>query len=500
MKFARRSILKMGGAALALMALPYATTVHAETPKRVTLVLRNEPPTLDPTSQPAIAVSSLSLLNVFEGLTRMTEDGTIAPCLAVSWTSDSADEYTFKLREGVVFQDGTPFTAADVKFTFERNASDSSTNKRKRIFTNIESIETPDDHTVVIRLKTPSRLFPDFLSEFTASIVSSKTADTNATDPIGTGPYRLTQWIKGSSVTLGKFDDHWNADNVSIDTVHVRFIADANAQVNAMLSGDVDVIPGFEALDLISQFQDDDRFVVTEGKSSDVHLLCINNKSSKLDDVRVRKALMHAIDRDIVIEGSVNGFATPIGSQMSPIYSVYEDQTEKSAYDPDAARKLLADAGYANGLELNFVVPPTLIYQRAAEIIQALFAEVGINARIEVLEWAQWLDTVFRRKAYEISIVAQPDPWTVFNYLDPNYFYQYESEELNEILARAEQAVTDDEFATAMHEAQRQLADDAPSGWLFSLSHVTVHSARVSGVWKNAPNKINEVAAWSLES
>lgn len=106
-----------------------------------------------------------------------------------------------------------------------------------------------------------------------------------------------------------------------------------------------------------------------------------------------------------------------------------------------------------------------------------MFAQVGINAKIEVLEWAQWLDTVFRRKAYEISIVSQPDPWTIFNYLDPNYFYQYESEDFAKIMARAEQAETDQEFETAMHEAQRKLASDAPSGWLFSLSHVTVHSA-----------------------
>lgn len=499
MKLARRSVLKLGGAALTLMALPYARTAVAA-PSQVTLVLRNEPPTLDPTSQPAVAVSELSLLNVFEGLTRSNEDGSIGPCLAESWTSDSPRDYAFTLRKGVVFHDGTPLTSADVKFTFERNAGESSTNKRKRIFANIESIETPDEHTVLIRLKKPSRLFPAFLAEFTASIVSAKTADTNATDPVGTGPYRLTQWVKGSSVTLKKFDGHWNAANVTIETINIRFIADANAQVNAMLSGDVDVIPSFEALDLIGQFQKDERFVVTEGKSSDVHLLCINNKASKLADVRVRKALMHAIDRQMVIDGAVNGFATPIGSQMSPIYPVYLDLTDETPYDPDAARALLAEAGHANGLELNFVVPSTLIYQRAAEIIQALFAQVGVNAKIEVLEWAQWLDTVFRRKAYEISIVSQPDPWTVFNYLDPNYFYQYESEEFDQILARAEQAGNDEDFAAAMHEAQRKLADDAPSGWLFSLSHVTVHSKRVSGVWKNAPNKINEAAAWTLES
>ncbi|NYT65367.1 ABC transporter substrate-binding protein [Alcaligenaceae bacterium] len=500
MKLARRSLLKLGGTALALMALPYANIATANTPKRVTLVLRNEPPTLDPTSQPAVAVSELSLLNIFEGLTRSNEDGTIAPCLAESWTSSGAQEYIFKLRKGVVFQDGTPFTSADVKFTYERNASATSTNKRKRIFANIASINTPDDYTVIIQLKSPSRLFPAFMSEFTASIVSSKTADSNATHPVGTGPYRLSQWIKGSSVTLEKFDGHWNANNVTIDTVNIRFISDANAQVNAMLSGDVDVIPSFEALDLISQFQKDDRFVVTAGESTDVHLLCLNNKASKLSDVRVRKALMHAIDREMIIEGAVNGFATPIGSQMSPIYPVFIDLTGESAYDPDAARKLLAEAGYANGLDLNFVVPSTLIYQRAAEIIQAMFAQVGINAKIEVLEWAQWLDTVFRRKAYEISIVSQPDPWTIFNYLDPNYFYQYESEDFAKIMARAEQAETDQEFETAMHEAQRKLASDAPSGWLFSLSHVTVHSARISGVWKNAPNKINEMAAWRLKS
>lgn len=494
----RRSAIKLGAAGLAAAALPMPPAM-AQAGSRVVFAISNEPPTLDPTSQPALAVSEVSLLNIFEGLTRIHEDGSIGPCLATSWTSAGSRDYTFHLRKDVVFHDGTPFTAADVRFTFERNASPKSTNKRKRIFANIGSLETPDDHTVIIRLKTPSRLFPDFLAEFTASIVSQKTADTNATQPVGTGPYRLTNWVKGSSVSLEKFPRHWNAQSAQIESAQIRFISDANAQVNAMLAGDLDVLPAFQALDLVSRFQNNDRFVVTKGASTDVHLVAFNNKSPKLKDVRVRKALMQAVDRQMVIEAATNGYATPIGSQMAPIYPVYVDTTQVSPFDPKAARKLLAEAGHANGLDLNFVVPSTLIYMRSAETIQAYLAEVGVRVKIDTVEWAQWLDIVFRRKAYELAIVTQPDPWTIFNYLDPNYFYQYESADFNRLLAEAESAETAEAFAEAMRKAQFKLAEDQPSGWLFSVSNMVVRNSRISGVWKNGPNKINEVAAWRIK-
>jgi peptide/nickel transport system substrate-binding protein len=492
----RRTLLKSSAAVLALAALPYRNALAQSTRDSVIFALRNEPPTLDPTRQPSIAVSELTLLNIFEGLVRVQENGQIAPCLAQSWERKSPTEYVFRLRQGVKFHDGSTFTAKDVQFTFARNADSTSTNKRKRVFVNVQSVQTPDDYTAVVTLKKPSWLFLSYLTEFTASIVSAKTADANATHPVGTGPYRLVNWVKGDSVSMEKFDGHWNAKNIAISKVKARFIADANAQVNAMLSGGLDFIPTFEALDQLDSFRKDSRFKVTVGNSTDVHILCINNKSKLFSDVRLRKAVSHAIDRRSIIDGAANGFASPIGSQMTPLYKpYYVDLTGESNYDPVLAKKLLAEAGYPNGIDTSIKVPSTIVYQSAAEIMQATFAQAGIRLKIEVIEWAQWLDVVFRQKAYDLSIVTQPDPWSIFNYTDPNYFYQYDSKEFDSLAAQADAADSEAAFAAAIQGAQRRLAQDAASGWLMSLSQVTVSNKNLSGLWSDAPNKIDEIAA-----
>lgn len=151
------------------------------------MALATEPPGLDPTMQASTAVSEVTWMNLFEGLTRFDQDGKILPALAESWTHEGNKVFTFKLRSGVKFHDGSELSSADVKFTFERNISDKSTNKRKRVFANMESIETPDPLTVKITLKVPSALLPFFLAEATAAILSPKSADKNGTNPIGPG-------------------------------------------------------------------------------------------------------------------------------------------------------------------------------------------------------------------------------------------------------------------------------------------------------------------------
>jgi len=500
MQHSRRNALKLGSAALMLASLGNPDARAQASRDTVTFSLSSEPPTLDPTTQPSTVLSSVTLLNVFEGLTRFNESGEITPCLAESFTRTSPTEYEFRLRKGVKFHDGSPFTAQDVKFTFERNASDKSTNKRKRVFTNIEAIQTPDDHTVIVKLKKASWIFLSYLAEFSSAIVSPKTADTNATQPVGTGPYRLTNWIKGDSVTLTRFEDHWSRDKLTFNTVKIRFVGDANARVNALLSGELDVAPDFLSLDLIDKIKRDGRFAVGAGKSTDVHILCINNKSRLFSDVRMRRAVSHAIDRASLIDGAVNGFAVPLGTQMTPMYPQYADVTALSNYDPAKARKLMAEAGYPNGIDVTIKVPANLVWQRAAEIMQAQFVESQIRMKIEVLEWAQWLDVVFRQKAYDLSIVTQPDPWTIFNYTDPNYFYQYDNPKFLEFATEADTATSEAEFTSAIQAAQRQLAEDAASAWLFSMANVVVYKKELKGIWKDAPNKINEVARWSWTS
>ena len=202
-------------------------------PRKDTLVLAMtlEPPGLDPTVGAASAIAEITLYNIYETLTKVNSDSRITALLAESWTaSPDLRTWTFKLRPGVKFHNGEPFSAASVKFAFERAAAKESTNKDKAVFANIERIDTPDANTVVLNLKNgnPDLLFQ--LGQATAIIVEPRSVATNATQPVGTGPYRLEAWARGSSVTLARWDGHRAAKEVKLRRVQMRFISDPAAR------------------------------------------------------------------------------------------------------------------------------------------------------------------------------------------------------------------------------------------------------------------------------
>ena len=227
---------------IAAMAMIAPLPAQAQ-PRKDTLVLAMtlEPPGLDPTAGAASAIAEITQYNLYETLTKIGSDSQVTGLLAESWTtSPDLKTWTFKLRKGVKFHNGEPFTSANVKFSFERATTKESTNKDKPVFANMERIDTPDAHTVVLNLKNgnPDLLFQ--LGQATAIIVDPKSVATNATQPVGTGPYRLETWSRGSSVTLSRWDGYRNAKDVKLRRVTMRFISDPAAQVAAPLSGDGD--------------------------------------------------------------------------------------------------------------------------------------------------------------------------------------------------------------------------------------------------------------------
>ena len=297
----RRQVLSSAATGTALAALPWAATAQGKKDS-VVLAMTLEPPGLDPTAGAASAIAEIVQYNIFETLTKINSDGSVSPLLAESWeVSPDLKTYTFKLRKGVKFQNGEAFNANSVKFSFERAAAETSTNKDKRIFTGMDSVAAVDDYTVVILNKS---LDPDFLflmGQATAIIVEPKSADNNATKPVGTGPYQLAVWNKGSSVSLSKWDGHRSAASIKIKKVTFRFISDPAAQVAALLAGDVDAFPRVTPRSVV-QFKTNAKFQVVVSGSRAKTILAINNKKKPLDDVRVRRAIAAAIDRKAVIE------------------------------------------------------------------------------------------------------------------------------------------------------------------------------------------------------
>jgi peptide/nickel transport system substrate-binding protein len=363
-------VLAMVSAALVL-ALPAAQAQGRK--DSLVMAMTLEPtPGLDPTAGAASAIAEVSLYNLFETLTKINSDGKISGLLAESWTvSPDLKVYTFKLRKGVTFHNGEPFDARAVRFSYERAVGKESVNKDKAVFANIERIDTPDAHTVVLNLKSGSIDLPFQLGQGTAIIVEPRSAASNGTQPVGTGPYRLEAWNKGSSIVLARWDGYRNARDVRMRRVTIRFISDAAAQVAALLSGDVDSFPRVAAARSLKQFQDNKKFQVIIGGSRAKTIVAINNKRKPLDDVRVRRAIYAAIDRKAVIDAAADGFGVPIGSYYTPGAPGYIDTTALNPHDQAKARALLHQAGVTPPLELTMKLPPVPYARQGGEVVAA---------------------------------------------------------------------------------------------------------------------------------
>ena len=493
----RRTLLSTSlGLPLAGGLLPGLT----EAAKKDSLVLAMtlEPPGLDPSAGAAAAIGEVVLYNVLETLTKIRPDSSIAPLLAQSWTVTPDNKtWAFKLRPGVKFHNGEPFDANTVKFAFERAAATGSANKDRAVFTNIVNISTTDALTVVITLKNtnPDLLFQ--LGQATAVMVEPKSADTNNSQPVGTGPYRIDSWAKGSQIVLARWDGYRDVKAIALRRVTLRFISDAAAQVAAMLAGDVDLFPRVSAAQNLGQFRADKRFQVQVGGSRAKTIVAINNKKKPLDDVRVRRAIAMAIDRKQVVDGVANGFGTPIGSFYVPGAPGYVDLTGVNAYDPERARALLKEAGITTPLELSLKLPPPPYARQGGEVIAAMLAKVGIIAKQENVEWAQWLSGVYGQKAYDLTLISHVEPLDLGNFARPGYYWNYESAKFNALWAQINATADMAQRLKLLADAQRLVADDAVAAYLYQPTWITLASARLKGVARDMPIFVNDLSALS---
>ncbi len=485
------------GATLALPALGQGRSRDA-----VVIGMTLEPPGLDPTVGAASAIAEVVHYNVFETLTRIGPDGQVGPGLAQSWeVSPDLRTYTFRLRRGVHFHNGEPFTAAAVKFSFERAGGESSTNKDKRVFANIALIANPEPDRLVINLK---QIEPDFLfllGQATAAIVEPRSAGGNAQQPVGTGPYQLAGWVRGASLQLKAFEGYAQRGLPlpPIRRASFRFIADPAAQVAALLSGDVDAFPRVAAARSLEQFRrQPQRFQVIIAGSRAKTLLAMNHRRKPLDDVRVRRAIAMALDRKAVITVAADGFGLPIGSHYVPDAPGYVDLTGINAHDPTRARALLKEAGIKE-LALTLKLPPAPYARQGGELIAAQLAQVGVQLKLENIEWAQWLSSVYGAHNYDLTLISHVEPHDLGNFAKPGYYWGYESRAFNELWQRYLATAREAERLKLLGEMQRRIAEDAVAAWLYQPQWITVAQARLKGLWTRMPIFVNDLAALRWE-
>jgi peptide/nickel transport system substrate-binding protein len=481
--------------AAALVVL--AGTAQADTGLIVGLQL--EPPHLDPTSAAAGAIDQVLYSNVFEGLTRFGPDGSVNPGLAASWDiSEDGLRYTFNLREGVAFHDGTAMDAEDVVFSLDRARAEDSTNAQKALFAEIESVEAVDPTTVRVTLSTANGSFLFNMAWGDAVIVASESIENIKTNPVGTGAFKFSNWVQGDQIELVRNEDYWGTP-ANLETATFKFISDPTAAFAAMMAEDVDVFYSYPAPENLPQFEADARFEVLVGSSEGETILAINNLMEPFTDVRVRKAVAHAIDRQAIIDGAMFGLGTPIGTHFAPHNPDYVDLTSNSQYDPELAKSLLTEAGYPDGFTTTLKLPPPSYARRGGEIIASQLRAVGIQTEISNLEWAQWLEQVFRGKDFGLTIVSHTEPFDIGIYARPEYYFQYDNADFQSLIKDLTAETDPAKRSELIAMAQTIISNDYVNGYLFQLAVPTVVKAGIQGIWSDAPTQAIDLTAvsWS---
>ena len=480
---------------------PAAAPVNGGAPARrpLTLGMVLEPPALDPTAGAAAAIAEVVLYNVFETLVHVGPHGKISPLLAERWhASDDQKVWTFILRPDVRFQNGKPCDAQAVKASFERAGAKDSVNRDRPFFAAMTAIEARDARTVVIRLSSPDADFLFQLGQATAVIVEPGTVATNAAQPVGTGPYRLGNWRRGASLQLVAWEGFREPAAIQFSPVTFRFIGEPAAQMAALMAGEVDVFPRVTER-AEARFRGNTQWRVQVSSSRAKTLVAINHRRKALADVRVRRAIAAAIDRQAVLKAGQLGHGTPIGSHYTPDAPGYVDLTTVNPYDPARAKALLKEAGVPLPLSLVMTVPPTPYARQGAQVVMAQLAKVGIVVRLQQVEWAQWLQGTYRNHDYDLSIVSHVEPLDLGNFARPDYYWGYRSPKFDALYRQLVSTVKEDERLKRLAEVQRLLADDCVLAWLYQPHWVSVSRASITGLWDDMPMLANDLRALHWE-
>jgi peptide/nickel transport system substrate-binding protein len=473
---------------LPALTLAFGLMASASAAAELVIGMQQEPTSLDPTADATASIDSMMTQNVFESLTTVAENGEVQPNLAASWeVSEDGLTYTFTLAEGVTFHDGSTLDAEDVVYSFERAMGEDSVNPSKDIFEPIESVKAVDSQTVEITLSGKDAFFLFNMGQGDSAIVAAESAEGNNANPVGSGPFKFDSWTRGDRLTLIKNPDHRDAADVALDKVVFRFISDPAAATAAMMAEELDAFPGFPAPELLPQFEADPRFRVNVGSTEGEVILAMNNAKPPFDKVEVRRAVATAIDRNEIIEGAMYGQAVPIGSFYPPHGTAYVDLTDAYPHDSAKAEEMFEAAGVA-GATMTLRVPPFPYATRSAEIIQNQLSEAGIDAKVENVEWGFWIDEVYKKKNYDMTIIAHTSPNDMGNFArGPDYFYGYDNAEMTALWEKITTEVDAEARDELLKQGQQMLSDQSVHGFLFQLPLLGVFRQEVEGYWASSP-------------
>ena len=449
----------------------------------------SEPSTLDPLSPSNSADGNSILFNVFEGLVRPDTEGKMLPCIAESFTGDGAGHlYIFKLREDVLFHDGSELTSADVKFSLETAAKAGLTG-----FSTVEKIKAEDDYSISITLNPPN---PDFLPFLAVGIVKADSTNRDR-KAIGTGPYCIESYTIQQSLVLKKFESYRQNGIPRLEKITIVFFADSDALVFGLHGGSIDGagLPGN-----LAQQLNPEEFDLFPGYSAMVQLLALNNDVYPFNDVRVRRAINYGTDIRGIIDAAFYGKGEASGSPLIPGLSAYYDPSlaDPYPYDREKARSLLTEAGFGEGgrkISLEITVASNFtMHVDTAQVIADQLAKIGIGVNIHLVDWAAWLSDVYFARNYQATVISLDSPnvspgsfLSRYRSGSSNNFINFSSDDFDRVY-NSIAGEPDGEKRTALYrEAQRIISDNAASVYIQDILGFKAFRAGVYGGVLNYP-------------
>ncbi|MBE7162774.1 MAG: ABC transporter substrate-binding protein [Williamsia herbipolensis] len=441
---------------------------------RVGLVL--EPTSLDIRTQSGAALDQVLIDNVYQGLVGRTASGGVKDVLASSHrVSDDGLTYTFGVRSGATFQNGDTVTAAVVADSLNDFKSHASSYVDGDDFASVSSIAASGSD-VVIRMAKPDSDLLWNLTGRAGLVLDPKAENDRASSAVGTGPFRVSSWKQGDSLTLSRNVDYWGA-KAKVGKVVFRYITQPSTAVNAMAQGDLDVETAVDGT-LKGQLENTSGITLHRGKTTDKYTLAFNDREAPFTDVRVRRAIRQAIDPKAIIR-AIGGGGVEQGGPIPALDPGYQDLTSIDSYDPAGARALLKEAGHPS---LTMTLTYANVYPTAiGDVLKSQLAKVGITLQVKRVDFATWLSQVFEKHDYDLSMVNHTEARDFGNWANPDYYFGYDSPEVRELYAASLATTDQDEKDADLAKAAKIVSEDAAAEWLYTATTTTAVREGVTG-------------------
>ncbi|WP_336625825.1 MULTISPECIES: ABC transporter substrate-binding protein [unclassified Microbacterium] len=453
---------------------PSGSTAAADPDATVAVRLVLEPSNLDIRETAGAALDQILIDNVYQGLVSRTPDQEIVDTLASSHEI-SADglTYSFTLREGVTFHDGQELTPQDVVWSLQQ-VKDTATYRDSDRLKNVTSIAA-NGQDIILTLSAPDSTLLWNLTGRAGLVFKEGDTIDRKTKANGTGPYALTDWKQGDSITLKRNDAYWG-DKAKVAEVVLDFIPDTQAALSGALAGELDVVTGFDAT-LKDQIEADGAFSLVLGQSTDKGTLAMNSTKGPLADKRVRQAIRQAIDKNSIVEAL--GAGQTLYGPIPELDPGYEDLESTAPFDPDAAKKLLAEAG-AEDITLTLTIP-SFYGTTVSQILVSNLDDVGITLKVNAVEFSAWLNDVYINKNYDLSFVLHTEAHDFENWANPDYYFTYDNPEVQALYAKSVAATDPDQAADFLKQAAKIVASDQAADWLYNGASVVAVAPTVTG-------------------